>query len=391
MSDDHDDDQQMAVALRRYEIIGRYLALDPLRGQRRKVLEQLSAQTWLSPDGAPLQVAPDTLRVWIRRYRTGGLGALKDKPRTHRGVGVLSAEQCELVAQLKQDVPERSLERVITIAEEMKLVEPGVLRRSTVHRVLQSRGVSARKARVPDAQDLDRFEAAFPNDLWQSDLLPGVWLPDPQRRGKFRSNGSASYLEWLDDVLQLAPAARDLKLVVPTGFNFKLVDSPHELLAEVQAKNAAKSNTARLLAGWCWKWSDPLPDGLVDDIQIGDFRFPWESKNGKRPPPGIPEAKHWAIDPAGVGQAGTVYSVQGFEMDHVGVIIGPDLVMRDGKWIAAPAKNYSNSLRRKTPEIALPYIKRIYRTLLSRPTQSCSVYCCDEETKKYLADRIIRP
>jgi hypothetical protein len=36
-----------------------------------------------------------------------------------------------------------------------------------------------------------------------------------------------------------------------------------------------------------------LPDGLVDDIEIGDFRFPWESKIGKRPPPGIPEAKHW--------------------------------------------------------------------------------------------------
>ncbi|MDQ7814187.1 MAG: DDE-type integrase/transposase/recombinase [Patescibacteria group bacterium] len=196
MSDEHEDDGQTAVALARYEIIGRYLALDPPRGQRRKVLEQLSAKTWRGPDGQPMHAAADTLRVWVRRYRTGGLDALKDKSRPRRGVGVLNAEQCELVSQLKQDVPERSLERIITIAEDMKLVEPGVLRRSTVHRVLQSRGLSARKARVPDAQDLDRFEAAFPNDLWQSDLLTGVWLPDPERAGKTRR---ADLFAFLDD------------------------------------------------------------------------------------------------------------------------------------------------------------------------------------------------
>lgn len=191
-----EQDEQMAVALRRYEIIGRYLALDPPRGQRRKVLEELAAKTWSGPDGEPMQVAADTIRVWVRRYRGGGINALKDKSRSKRGVGVLNAEQCALVVQLKQDVPERSLERIITIAEDMKLVEPGLLRRSTVHRVLQSQGLSARKARVPDAEDLDRFEAAFPNDLWQSDLLPGVWLPDPERAGKTRR---ADLYAFLDD------------------------------------------------------------------------------------------------------------------------------------------------------------------------------------------------
>ena len=133
-----------------------------------------------------------------------------------------------------------------------------------------------------------------------------------------------------------------------------------------------------------------MPNRLVDDIVIGDFRFPWEAKNGKRPPRRIPEAKHWAIDPAGVGQAGTVYSVQGFEMSHVGVIIGPDLAVRDGQWVADPGNNFSNGLRRKSPEVARPYIKRIYRTLLTRPTQSCSVFCVDEETQEFLGGRSIR-
>ena len=130
---------------------------------------------------------------------------------------------------------------------------------------------------------------------------------------QFRCNGSDAYLTWLDDVLGLTDTHEGLELVTPTGFDFRLVDSPHELWGEVQTKNLKLPNSARLLAGWCWPWSDPLPDRLVNDIVIGDFNFPWEAKNGKKPPPGIPEAKYWAIDPAGINQAGTVYSVQGFE------------------------------------------------------------------------------
>jgi hypothetical protein len=40
-------------------------------------------------------------------------------------------------------------------------------------------------------------------------------------------------------------------------------------------------------------------------------------------------------------------------------------------------KNFSNGLRAKPPGVALPYLKRIYRTLLSRATQSCSIICVD--------------
>jgi DUF2075 family protein len=207
--------------------------------------------------------------------------------------------------------------------------------------------------------------------------------------GQFRCNGSDAYLTWLDDVLGLNEIRQGLKLAVPSGFDLRIVDSPGTLLDEVREKNRRSADFARLLAGWCWPWSDPLPNGLVDDIQIGDFRFPWEAKNGKRPPPGIPEAKHWAIDPAGVNQAGTVYSVQGFEMGHVGVIMGPDLVIRRGAWTAHPERNYSNSLRRKPSEVALPYLKRIYRTLLSRGMESCTVHSTDSETRDFLKAQLI--
>lgn len=192
---DEQEDPRRALALARFQVISAYLAFDPPRGQRGPLRAQLAEKRWLGPDGEPMRVSAETIRAWVRRYRNHGLRGLYDKPRAgHRHA--LSQEQVELACRLKQEVPERSLERIITIMEELDMVERGVVRRSTLHRALQRRGLSARAARVPDAQDLDRFEALAPNDLWQSDMLTGPWLEDPEQPGKMRR---AYLYAFLDD------------------------------------------------------------------------------------------------------------------------------------------------------------------------------------------------
>jgi transposase len=191
----HDDDQAWALA--RYQVISAYLALEPRRGQRTEFLAKLAARTWRGPAGEDFHVAAETIRVWVRRYRAGGLERLRDKPRPRRGVGVLAPDEIERIVQLKRDVPERSLDRLLTIAEGAGVIEPGRLRRSTLHRVLSAHHISARPpAKTADTSDLDRFEADSPNDLWQSDMLVGPWLPDPERPGKMRR---AYLYAFLDD------------------------------------------------------------------------------------------------------------------------------------------------------------------------------------------------
>jgi transposase InsO family protein len=198
-------DDPMAWALVRYQVLSPYLAADPPRGQRTALLRQLAARVWTGPDGEPFTVAAETIRTWVRRYRAGGLDGLKDAPRARTGVSALTEEQQQLVCRLKREVPERSLDRIIEIAEAMKLVEPGTLKRSTVHRVLRRQGISARGGRTPDRQDLDRFEADFPGALWQSDLLVGPWLPDPDKPDAVRR---AKLYAFLDDHSRLILAGR---------------------------------------------------------------------------------------------------------------------------------------------------------------------------------------
>lgn len=196
MKKDEGTDPRMRLALARYQAISAYLAMAPGRGTKLRLLEQLANKTWTDEHGEPMQVKAETLRSWLRRYRRGGITGLMDKQRERRGVGVLTPEQCDMICSLKQEVAERSLEAIIRVAEDVGLAEPGALRRSTVHRVLASRGLSARPIKPANTMDLDRFEADHPNDLWQSDMLQGPWLPDPARPGKVRR---AHLYAFLDD------------------------------------------------------------------------------------------------------------------------------------------------------------------------------------------------
>ncbi len=191
-----DEARRRERALCRYQVISAYLAIDPPRGRREALRQKLAAKLWRDPDGQPMQVAAETIRVWVRRYREGGFAALMDKPRARPGVQTLSPEIVERLGALEREVPERSLDRLLRIVEETGQVEPGRVTRSTLHRVLQAAGISGRPPAASDDDDLDRFESDAPNALWQSDLLKGPWLPDPDKPGKMRR---AHLYAFLDD------------------------------------------------------------------------------------------------------------------------------------------------------------------------------------------------
>jgi DUF2075 family protein len=70
----------------------------------------------------------------------------------------------------------------------------------------------------------------------------------------------------------------------------------------------------------------------------------------------------WANREDQLGEVGCIYSVQGFEFDFVGVIWGPDLVWRDGRWVARPGKSSDPRINGRNGPIpekkALPLLNR---------------------------------
>jgi len=206
---------------------------------------------------------------------------------------------------------------------------------------------------------------------------------------QFRCNGSDAFVNWVNNTLGIKKTANVL-WDRHEEFEFQLFETPQELEKAIRIK-AAQGYTARMTAGFVWKWSEPNPDGtLVDDVQVGDHFRPWNAKpDAKRLAPNIPKAPLWAYDPNGINQIGCIYTAQGFEFDYVGVIIGHDLVYRfdEGGWIGIKANSFDSVVRRSNDKF-IDLVKNTYRVLLTRGMKGCYVYFMDKETERFFRSRI---
>jgi len=199
---------------------------------------------------------------------------------------------------------------------------------------------------------------------------------------QFRCSGSDEYLRWVDQLLEIENHdSLDLR---GTDYDIRFVDSPSELRDLIFEKNKA-NNASRLVAGYCWDWVSKKDPALYDIVIPGsDFSMRWNfAKN----------APTWIISPNAVNEVGCIHTCQGLEADYMGVIIGPDLMVRDGILVTDPGarartdyslrgwKTAMKQDREATLKRADELIRNTYRTLLTRGMSGTYVYCTDSETR----------
>ena len=150
-------------------------------------------------------------------------------------------------------------------------------------------------------------------------------IEEDELNSQFRCNGSDNYLDWLEYVLGHSSDKRILKKT--DNFDFKIINSPEELSEIIKKKDNENGKSARMVAGYCWNWTNKLNENgeLEKDVKIGNFEMPWETHGNIKPPEGYVMWYEWAYKPEGVKQVGCIYTAQGFEFDYIGVIVGPDL------------------------------------------------------------------
>ena len=206
---------------------------------------------------------------------------------------------------------------------------------------------------------------------------------------QFRCNGSDGFIEWLDDTLGISSS--DNLYLPKEEYDFLIFDNPSQLYKKIREKNHPE-NKSRMLAGYCWDWvSKNDPSKFDISFSQFDFQAKWNLET---------RGSAWIIDPDSIEDIGCVHTSQGLELDYVGVIIGPDFSVEDGKLVCNPEGRASTDVSlhgykkesKENPALAKEkadqIIRNTYRTLMTRGMKGCYIYCTDKEVEVYFRKKL---
>lgn len=193
---------------------------------------------------------------------------------------------------------------------------------------------------------------------------------------QFRCNGSDGYLAFLDNLLEIRQTAND---IFEVDYDVRVYDNPCEMREALREKNAI-NNKSRMIAGYCYDWISKTDLSKIDIILPDGFQAQWNFAN----------TETFAIDEDSFDQVGCIHTTQGLEFDYVGVIIGKDLIYRDGRVQtdytkrAGTDKSLNGIRSSRNYPLADRIIRNTYKTLLSRGQKGCFIYCEDAALREYL-------
>lgn len=200
-----DEAKKREVAVFRFGVISDFVVSESLgRGERERLLREKAERMWVIPHSRRTRLSVSTIASWIRQYERGGrrLEGLYPQGRGDQGQSrALDEEVAQLLIALRRELPRASVKVLVGELRRRKGVEAWArISPTTVYRFLKAQGLWERPEGA--APDRRRFEAEWPNDLWQSDLMHGPMVEIQGRQRK------SFLIAFLDDMSRLVPHAQ---------------------------------------------------------------------------------------------------------------------------------------------------------------------------------------
>jgi DUF2075 family protein len=186
---------------------------------------------------------------------------------------------------------------------------------------------------------------------------------------QMRVRAGADYVEYIRMLLRGEPVQRpDLG-----DYDLRFFDDLGEMRRAIRARDR-EVGLSRLVAGYAWDWVSKK-DPASFDIEIDGERMRWNSTD-----------KDWINSPGSLDEVGSIHTVQGYDLNYAGVIIGPDLRLSSDGEIVADRDAYRDKKGKEntghlkdafTDADLLVFIRNIYGVLLTRGMRGTYVYVCD--------------
>lgn len=213
-------------------------------------------------------------------------------------------------------------------------------------------------------------------------------------RAQIRCNkGGERYIDYISRIFSNDPPKERLDF---PRYDLVFYDDAKKMVKEIKAKNE-KYGLCRTVAGYAWDWNTKgkikpfakdnaaltekyIKNGLYD-IEINNAKFIWNTVyNG------------WLASPNSINEIGCIHTIQGFDLNYAGVIIGNELRYSKEHGIYIDRKNYrdKNGFKSASDNELLEYIQNIYKVLCTRGMLGTYIYACDEGLREYLQKYILR-
>jgi DUF2075 family protein/SOS-response transcriptional repressor LexA/DNA replication protein DnaC len=190
---------------------------------------------------------------------------------------------------------------------------------------------------------------------------------------QMRIEAGEEYVKFVEDVFDL----RVPKIVNFPNYDLKLFDNAEEMVKEIKEKEK-KHKLARVVAGYAWPWHTKKGgrSNQKHDIDIDGFKLIWNST-----------AQDWVNSPNAINEVGCIHTVQGYDLNYVGVIIGPEFYYDSlkNKFGVDKEKYFDINGRNgitDTEELER-YVINIYKTLLTRGIKGTYIYIVDISLRNY--------
>jgi hypothetical protein len=220
----------------------------------------------------------------------------------------------------------------------------------------------------------DEGQSVRPSDISVEKVLESNPISF-ELKTQMRVKGGENYLRFIDNLFE---ANSDVQANF-FDYDFKMYESLDQMVTDI--KQQEKIHTlSRLVAGYAWKWVSRGKNS-IPDIVIGDTKLFWNSK-----------IHDWVNSPNAINEVGCIHTIQGYDLNYTGVIIGPEISYNPvNKEFAIDRTKYldSNGHRGVDDPLELKrYVINIYKTLLTRGILGTYVYVVDDNLREYFKEQL---
>ncbi|WP_390410661.1 DUF2075 domain-containing protein [Lacticaseibacillus jixiensis] len=241
----------------------------------------------------------------------------------------------------------------------------------------------------------DRNQIIATNGYWEQKQLAELEGQAAKKhnlitlRHQLRMQGGPAVERWLTALVQgheVLPLPQDDK----QGYEIKVFNDPQALHEAIKQQDQHDQNhgLSRMLATFDW----PFIQGKTDEhgqpwqVRIGDWAMPWN----KQMKPESAAAKRqvqklaWAEVPDTIDEVGSTFTIQGFDLNYAGVIIGPSVKLRDGQIVFDASASCNRRAKNKRTladntkvDVSQELLQNELNVLLTRGVHGLYLYAVD--------------